>query len=199
MKSKVLLGLVVAQVATILGSWLVAAALPSLSVRSLLGGEGIRWFFGQFINNITSPILGWIVLSAFALSAFLNSNILAVLRRMPHVGTLSFRQRYAFWLSLVVMAVIIVVIMLLTVVPQAILLSPTGSLFPGSFSRSIIPILALSVIVVSLVFGLASGRFHGVSQLYDALVSRTSLLPDAILFYVLIIQLAMSVLFVLGR
>ena len=49
------------QVALFLVSWLITAASPETTVRSLLSNEGIRWFFGSVVDNVASPPLVWIV------------------------------------------------------------------------------------------------------------------------------------------
>ena len=44
--------LVLAELVLILVSWLLSAALPNSGVRSMLSGEGIRWFKGKLQNLI---------------------------------------------------------------------------------------------------------------------------------------------------
>ena len=58
--------LAIAQIVLVLVSWLIAAAMPELAVRSLLSSEGIRWFFGHFIRNLATPFLVWILLLCIA-------------------------------------------------------------------------------------------------------------------------------------
>ena len=50
------LALVLAQLLLMLGSWLWSAALPLSGVRSMLSGEGIRWFLGHFADKMEYTI-----------------------------------------------------------------------------------------------------------------------------------------------
>jgi len=81
--------LVVAQLMIILLSWLLSAALPDLSVHSLLSSEGIRWFFGQFSSNIATPLTAWLIVAVIAYGCLSSCGIL----ELKH--PLDFRQRVA--------------------------------------------------------------------------------------------------------
>ena len=52
----------VMQVLLFLVSWLINAAMPESKVRSLLGSEGIRWFFGSFVDNVATSPLVWLLI-----------------------------------------------------------------------------------------------------------------------------------------
>ena len=82
--------LLVSQLLVILGSWLITAAQPNLPLRSLLSSEGIRWFFGQFSNNLSSPILVWLLVATMGYGCLTSSGLLQLKR------PLDFRQ----WLAL---------------------------------------------------------------------------------------------------
>ena len=62
MLAMVALSLALAEVMLILVSWLLTAAVPEASMRSLLSSEGIRWFFGHFSDNLATPVLVWLLL-----------------------------------------------------------------------------------------------------------------------------------------
>ena len=66
MKRNVLPGvaaaLAILQVVLVLLSWAIVTVMPSLPLRSLLSGEGIRWFLGTFVDNISGSLLAWIIL-----------------------------------------------------------------------------------------------------------------------------------------
>lgn len=47
--------LFLAEIVLILVSWLMSAALPTSGVRSMLSGEGLRWFMGHFGNILATP------------------------------------------------------------------------------------------------------------------------------------------------
>jgi p-aminobenzoyl-glutamate transporter AbgT len=52
----------ISMIALVLISWLITAAIPEIAMRSLLSSEGIRWFFGHFVDNLATPVLVWMVL-----------------------------------------------------------------------------------------------------------------------------------------
>ena len=81
MKNK-LLGIVAVvllllQVAVIIVSWLVSAAMPDVPIHSLLSSEGIRWFFGTFVDNLLTPLLVWLLLLSMAWSTVSKSRLLS--------------------------------------------------------------------------------------------------------------------------
>ena len=58
--------LLIAQVLLVLVSWLLSASMTE-GVHSLLSSEGIRWFVGQYVNMLASPLLVWLLLLSMAL------------------------------------------------------------------------------------------------------------------------------------
>ena len=54
-------GLLCIQLSVILLSWVLKAINPDSSIRSLLGRDGIRWFWGHFSDNINNRILVWML------------------------------------------------------------------------------------------------------------------------------------------
>jgi len=88
------------------------------------------------------------------------------------------------------------VILMLTVIPHAILLSATGSLFPSPFSRSIIPLVAFGLSVVSVVYGIMSGQLKDLTDILDALSSGINNGAPLFVLYILLIQFINSILFV---
>ena len=185
--------LILAEALLVFLSWLINAAVPDVPMRSLLSNEGIRWFFGHFVENMNTPLLIWFLLLSMAWGAVHKSKI----TRIFPLARLGYRQRLALRLSAVVAVSIIVVIILLTCIPKAILLSSSGNLFPSSFSVAIIPILAFSVIVCSLLYGLVSGSIadfhHAFLALASGIVSWAPVFP----LYVVGAELYSSLCFVL--
>lgn len=180
------LALCVAQVLVVLASWLLTAAMPERFSRSLTSAEGIRWFFGAFAGNLASPCLVWLVLASIALGALRASGLL-------QYDSSEYRQRTALRLVVIELVVAVALMLALTVVPHAILLNVLGGLLPSSFSRSIIPYVCLSVVVMSLSYGVMSERLKGIRAIYGAMNGGVSLMAPAFLFYVLAMQLYCSI------
>ena len=180
------LGLCVAQVFVVLASWLLTAAMPDDFLRSLTSAEGIRWFFGSFADNLASPCLVWLVLASIALGTLRASGLLQYDRS-------EYRQRTALRLVAIELVVAVALMLALTLVPHAILLNVLGGLLPSSFSRSIIPYACLSVVVMSLSYGVMSERLKGIRAIYRAMNEGIRLMAPAFLFYVLVMQLYCSI------
>lgn len=197
MKSKafaiVTFSLGIVQILLILVSWFITATMPMSPVRSLLSSEGIRWFFGQFTYNLASPLLVWLILAGMTLGALRQSGLSKVFTPSARK---EYRQRFALKLVLLELIVFAVVIGLLTLMPQAILLSVTGHLFPSSFSQSVFPIVCFMGCVASVTFGLLSGTFRSLADIFNALSVGISWLSPWLVVYVMAAQLYYSFLFV---
>lgn len=189
-------GLCVMQLGIILFSWILAAAYPELPVRSLLSSEGIRWFLGEFTDNLVTPLLGWLLLCSIAYGAVKDSGMIPAITSFLRGQHLSYRQKTALWLVLSELIVSVVVMFLLAGIPHAILLSVTGELYPSSFSRSLIPVSAFCLSVFSVTFGVASGRQKTANELFNMLTAGIAYTLPLWLFYVLGVQLYCSLLFV---
>ena len=83
--------LIIAQLALVLLSWIVVSIIPSLALKSLLSGEGIRWFLGSFSDNIANPSLAWLVLCAMAYGVCVRSGLYKALFVLMGGGALVFR------------------------------------------------------------------------------------------------------------
>ena len=151
----------VAELLLVILSWLLSATRLE-GVRSLISSEGIRWFVGEFTYTLASPLL---------------------------VGLMSrgrgYRDRVALRVSLSFIIIYVVIICLLTLMPHAILLSVTGSLFPSAFSRALVPIICFGIGVLSISFGMVSGRLHTLTDILDALTFGLQQGAPLIILYVL--------------
>jgi aminobenzoyl-glutamate transport protein len=190
----ILFSLLIAELALILFSWILSAAGVE-GVRSLLSGEGVRWFVGDFARMVASPLLAWLLLSMMAVGAFLRSGLTSLWHE-DRSRILSYRDRTAFRVSLVLLVAYVAAILLLTVVPHAVLLSASGSLFPSPFSRSIIPIVAFGLTLVSITFGMMSGRMQSLSDVLEVLSYGIRRYAPLLVLYVFCIMLYQSLRFV---
>lgn len=195
---RIIIALVVAQLAVILASWLWSAAMPESAVRSLLGESGIRWFFGSFVSNLLSPLLVWILLLDIAVTACRNSGLWGAARTcLMHRSNLSGQQRSGLR-SAAALVVVEAVVMALLVVPRhAILLSVTGRLFPSSFSESLVPTVAFAVLTASIAYGLFGGTMHNYRDVVRCAVSGGGSLKVLLAIYVLAMELWCMVAYVL--
>lgn len=184
--------LLLAELVLILLSWILFA-IGEEEVRSLLSSEGIRWFVGGFTTMVSSPLLVWLIILLMAFGAFQKSGLISLTDASYQM---TYRDKTALRVAIVFLLAYIVVILLLTVIPHAILLSATGALFPSPFSRSIVPLTAFGIALVSIIYGIMSGRLRDIKDILDALSFGISKGAQVFVLYILIIQFVRSMLFV---
>lgn len=186
------LALFVAEVLLILLSWLLSAALPNSGVRSMLSGEGIRWFMGHFGNLLATPQLSWLLLAVIAIGCLKSCGLFRSLQLSP----LNYRERRALLIGVGVLAVCLLAFLLMAFMPHAVLRSVTGDLWPSPFSYSLIPVLSFSFCLFSIVYGTIAGAFQSLRDIYDSLLYGIRWAAPLILFYILFIQFYESLMFV---
>ena len=182
--------LFVAQLLLMLVSWLLSAAFPDSGIRSLLSGEGMRWFFGHFSHQLATPVLVCLVLILMAYGTFRHCGLL-------HYRS-TYRERRALTMTLLLTVVAVMLLVLLAAIPHAVMLSVTGSLWPSPFSRALLPLLSFIVIALSAFYGIMAGHFANLSNVYDALLDGIRQGAALLLFYLLTIQLYLSVFYILN-
>lgn len=170
----------------ILVSWFVTAAWPDLPMRSLLSSEGIRWLFGSFAQNLLTPLLAWLVLGSVAYGTVVSSG-LTELRR-----PITFRQRSALQFVAIEALIFLAVLLLLTLIPQAPLLSATGQLFPSALSDGLVPFVCFAVTVMALTFGFTTGRFNTLRDMVRSLTVGFGKWSSLFLLYILGMEFYLS-------
>lgn len=184
---------IVLQILVILGSWFVTVVFPTLPVRSMLSSEGIRWFLGQYTSNLASPLLVWLVLAGMTYGALRSSGLS---RAIMYFSKISYRQRFALKVVAAELIFFAIVLFLMIFLPQAILLSVTGELFPSSFSKSLIPIVCFLLTLFSITYGLINASFSSLTDIFNSLTSGITAISPWLVIYVFVIQLYYSILFV---
>lgn len=199
MRSKAAAAIVVAltvlEAALAIGSWVLSGLCPDLGVRNLLGGEGIRWFFGHFSENLSTPLLVWMLLLAVAVGSAADSGLV---RSIVAARRLLLRERVALSFAAVALCVYIAIIAALTFSPHAVLLSASGRLLPSAFSVSLIPILAFGVTMCAVVFGVVSGRYLSIAEVFRSLYLGIERAAPLFVIYILACQFYSTALFVFG-
>lgn len=203
MKNKygtIALGLIVLQLLIVFSSWLITAAFPEVNINSLLSGRGLRWFAGQFTNNLKSNMLVWLMLLSIDWGVYKTSglhNILCkLLRRHCNFSELRYRERVGIRLVLFGFLCFIALSIVFTMLPEAPLLSVTGSLFPSSFSSGLVPALSLIVVVSSLSYGIACGKLKTLSEIYNSISSGLMFCSKLFPMYILLVQLFYIIVYV---
>lgn len=171
------LTLAVGELLLVLGSWILSAALPMSGIRSMLSGEGIRFFLGHFADLLATPLLVWLLLLAMAYGVVLRSGVIS--------GARSFRSSRARLIALLFAAAYLAVVLSMALVPHAVLLSASGTLWPSPFSASLVPLTAFGLAMVAAVYGIVAGTITSLADIYESFVDglrrAAALLPVCLL------------------
>lgn len=181
------------QVSLVVLSWLVTAANPEIYLHSMLGGEGLRWIFGHFTENMQSPWLVWILLLGITYGTVKGSGIVSAMR---NGAANDYRTRIAMQVVACEFVLFVCVMALLTLMPHAILLSAVGRLFPSSFTSSLIPVLAFVVSAMSVTYGFMTGKLKTVYDAFGLMYEGVAAAAPLLVVYVFVAEVYQSVLFV---
>lgn len=181
------------QLVIVLLSWILNTLMPESGVRSMLQGEAIRWFCGHFVDFCASPCLVWIILLAMASGTCHASGITD--RHTSCHGDLR-RHRHAMMAVLAVVVVYACIVSMLTLVPHAVLLSAVGRLFPSPFSAAIMVFVSLLIFIVSVVYGIVTGRFSSVRDIACSLSYGVSIASPLLVLYIFTAAVTNSVIYV---
>jgi aminobenzoyl-glutamate transport protein len=186
------------QLVVILLSWLLTAADPDSSIRSLLSSEGIRWFIGKNVENLCQPLLVWLLMVGTAWGTMKSSgfNHFLASGQFLHLKQAEFREQTAFKFALFEFCLVFIIMILLTAFPHAVLLNITGHLYPGPFFSGIVPVASLTFIGMGMTYGCISGKFLNFADIFDSVTLGVSMVSPLIIIYIVAIQLYYSILFV---
>lgn len=182
----------------IVGSWIMCTVFPESSFRTLLSSEGIRWFFGSFVANLQSELLVWLLLLLVGYGCFSECGLVRAVKRLSRHGGIPYRERIALMICLSELVVSIVVMILLTCVPQAILCSVTGDLFPSDFSVSAVATLSFVLLMTGTTFGVTSRSFRNIYDWTDSMLVGIRDYSFIFVLYIFSVQLVCSVGFVMS-
>ena len=193
--ARLIIVLLTLQAVLVLASWLLAAAMPTLSVHSLISGEGVRWFVGNFALLLAKPLLVWIVLLAIAVGAVRQSGLCAIWREYKRGDD---RLRLSLGVVGVEITLFLAVIALATLPRNAILLNVAGHLFPGTLSAGAVALLSFFVSVVAVSHALIMGRLQTCRDFVRMFTRGIAEWAPVIVVYVFVAQLFFSLRFVFG-
>lgn len=178
----------------VIGSWLVSILFPSLEVRSMISGEGARWFLGTYSSFLASAPTSWMVIIGVTWGVMSESGMIRCVADKHR----KYRERLALYSAIVLFSLYVIAVALLSVVPHAVLLSADGNLFPSPFSRSIIPMSCFGLFLSSAIFGIISGNTPRPSDVVSAMLSGITSVAPILVIWLFLSQFVMSLRFVLG-
>ena len=89
-----------------------------------------------------------------------------------------------------------IVLFLLAFVPHAVLLSALGTITPNSYLDSFVIMLILGVCIMSLTYGMVTGRYASFVDAYGAAASGVATTAPLVIVYLLAAELYCSVVWV---
>ena len=163
----------------VLFSWIgsmYALMLPDGSIMpNLLSSDSVRHFVRHSMDHMAAAPIVAVLLLLIIVGAVRRCglwNVLLSLVRERRLPLLTQRERYALRFSLGLLVVCLAVVVLGRVGPQANLLSVTGRIAGGPFSRGWLPLLCICVSAPCLCYGWLCGLWHGERNMLSALTSE---------------------------
>ena len=135
-------------------------------LNNLFSQAGIRWTVTYFMFNISCAPFAEVMSTLIAISVLTESGIFGAFSKKA-----SLKQKRALSLAMLVLGIILVVIACMVLLPNAVLLSPFGTLADSPFSQGLLGLLCVMMVVVGNVYGLSSGRFFNLTDTIKAHVS----------------------------
>ena len=154
------------QLLLIVVSWIVAAFNPASNIRSILGGEGLRWLFRTFVDNINPYAIVWIMLCGMSIGTLVKSRLLNAI--CSYNKTTRYERMALFVVFWETMCMTLTVF-ILAFIPHAILLSALGTLVPSSFSASVVPLVSFLLCLASLTYGHMTGTYKSIESAFSAM------------------------------
>lgn len=195
--SYICFALAIAEIIVIVGSWVVGVLMPDSGMRSMLASDSIRWFFSNFTSFVSGKVLAWILLLSMAWNSVKACGIFSKCHSInDRHSQLTINDKVAMACSVVALCFCVAVVLLLTAVPHAALLSVSGSLYPSPFSKSFVAIVSFIAIFTSIVYGVMSGRYHHVADVFVPLRVGVAKSAWLVVIYIFAAQLFYTLLYI---
>ena len=185
--------LFVLQIAVVMGSWVASVLYPELAIRSMFVGESVRWFWSTLADNMSSTILVWLLLSGAMTELFVGGGLSKAI--VSYKQTTDY-ERMALMVVAWELVAMFIVLFLLAFVPHAVLLSALGTITPNSYLESFVIMLILGVCIMSLTYGMVTGRYASFVDAYGAAASGVATTAPLVIVYLLAAELYCSVVWV---
>ena len=185
-----------AEIILVFFSWIISSIYPESNVHSLLGSEGIRWLLGSYTDNLCRTPLIYLLLVAMAYGMYKRSGIQQCIKKYLKGVRLSYRERLSFIFIAIEIIMTISIIILLTCIPHALLLSVSGDLFPSSFSKSLVPMASMLLLLIGTTSGIILGKMRSINEWGNAMSDGLRDFSPFVLLYLFIMQFACTIKFV---
>lgn len=175
--------LVLMQILTILSSWIVSAVWPSLGIKSLLSGSGLRWLLCNMPFNLSNHYFIYFLLWSIFGGTFVYSGLP---KKIIMFSKNDFRERFAINIFFLIVIVAILVGVILAIFPHSSFLGVTGHIYPGPYLSSLMLLFGLAIFGGSMAFLFLSGKVSDWKEAEKACVfGLQSVAPVVIIYFLL--------------
>ena len=189
------------EVIIIVASWIVSVLWQEYGFTPLISYRGIRWMVGELPEIVASHWLLTIILFGMTLgvsSAAFRKGISSSLPPSTSSKTSKYAERIAIHATIVVAVIFLSLLTYWIAGPGTLLLSATGTFLGSSLSKGIIPLSLFFCSLLSVTFGLFSGRIPNLSALFSSMVGGVEKTVPFLILYIFIALCISSVRFVIS-
>ena len=164
------------------------------NVQSLLSAEGIRWMLSHVVEHyVRTPALGTVLVVLMGVGVGSHSGLYEVLLRFCRKGRLlSRKERRSLALSVAVFGFYWALIGVVALLPWNFLQNVMGDWHSSPFSKGIIYITSLSLGLLGMVYGYASGVFRRISDVVNGMASLIAMKASYFVYLFFVVQFFFS-------
>lgn len=179
-------------------SWLITAIDTESQIKSLLSSEGLRWMCGNFVGNVLTPFLAWLLLIGATFGVMKRSTLHKAFVSYKKMGNSQY-SKTGLRVVVLLTVISIAVIGYLAFAPHAILLSVSGSLLNSSFSAFIVPFVCTVVCIDSISYGSICGTINRFSDVFEALCDGVKSIVPLLVLYMFVAQFVNMLLWITSK
>lgn len=147
-------------------SWIGSAM--GYPLYNLFSEEGVRWFYAHMHERFTTSLLAVVFPVVLICGSLIRSGLGQLLKDICRIKgrrtRITYRQKTALMIAGIFFAVYFIIMLLLVLLPQAVLLSATGHIWPSPFAYGILPVSALGIQITAMIYANLSNHLHGLSE-----------------------------------
>ena len=164
------------------------------NVQSLLSAEGIRWMLSHVVENyVNTPALGIVLIVLMGVGVGSHSGLYEALLRFCRKGRLlSRKERRSLVLSVALFGFYWISIGVIALLPWNFLQNVMGDWLSSPFSKGLVYIISLSLGILGLVYGYASGAFHRISDVVIGMASMIATKASYFVYLFFVVQFFFS-------
>lgn len=163
---------------------------------NLLGPDSVRYFVRHGMEHIAAAPIVEVLLILLMFGAVEQSglwnHLMSVFRLRP-ASSLTRRHSYALRVSVVVFVICVAIVLMGIVGPRGNLLSVTGSIAGGPFSCGWLLLLAVSIVLSSICYGVMSGMWCSGPEVISSITSVIARRSDYFVVLIVVSQLMAAV------